>query len=254
MRRREFITLSGGVAATWPLAGWAQQAKRQHHIAFVHSGIPAGQLTEPAGPFWVRRFYQALRGLGYAEGGNIVVERYSAEGRSQDFASLAAAVVGSNPRVVVVNLNDLVKAFAAATTTIPIVAIMGDPVATGLVTNLAHPGGNLTGVSIDAGYEIVAKRLQILKEAMPSAARVAYLTSSRTLMDTSLGLSLQKAGQGLGIVLTWNFLPEVNDAQLHRAFADMTSRQFDAVWLTRAVAFWHDAPQSPNWPGNFIFR
>jgi putative ABC transport system substrate-binding protein len=67
---------------------------------------------------------------------------------------------------------------------------------------------------VDAGYEIVAKRLQILKEAMPSTAKVAYLTSSRTLMDTSLGLSLQKAGKGLGIVLTWNFLPEVNDAQL----------------------------------------
>jgi putative ABC transport system substrate-binding protein len=72
----------------------------------------------------VRRFYQTLRGLGYAEGSNIVVERYSAEGRSQHFASLAAAVVGSDPQVIVVNLNDLIEAFAAATTTIPIVAIV----------------------------------------------------------------------------------------------------------------------------------
>jgi putative tryptophan/tyrosine transport system substrate-binding protein len=231
MRRREFITLVSGAAAAWPLAGWAQQARRQHRIAFVHSGIPAGQLTETAGPFWVRRFYQTLRGLGYAEGGNIVVERYSAEGRSQHFASLAAAVVGSDPQVIVVNLNDLIEAFAAATTTIPIVAIMGDPIATGLVANLAHPGGNLTGVSIDAGYVIVAKRLQILKEAMPSVAKVAYLTSSRTLMDTSLGLSLQKTGQGLGIVLNWNFLPEVNDAQLRHAFAEMTSQRFDAAMV-----------------------
>ena len=237
MQRREFITLLSGAAAAWPLAGWAQQAPRQHRIAFVHSGIPAGQLTETAGPFWVRRFYQTLRGLGYAEGGNIVVERYSAEGRSQHFASLAAAVVASDPQVIVVNLNDLIEAFAAATTTIPIVAIMGDPIATGLVANLAHPGGNLTGVSIDAGYEIVAKRLQILKEAMPSAAKVAYLTSSRTLMDTSLGLSLQKAGQGMGIVLTWNFLPEVNDAQLRRAFAEMTSQQFDAAMVDASGSF-----------------
>jgi len=235
MQRREFITLLSGAAAAWPLAGWAQQAPRQARIAFVHSGIPAGQLTETAGPFWVRRFYQTLRGLGYAEGGNIVVERYSAEGRSQHFASLAAAVVASDPQVIVVNLNDLIEAFAAATTTIPIVAIMGDPVATGLVANLAHPGGNLTGVSIDAGYEIVAKRLQILKEAMPSAAKVAYLTSSRTFTDTSLGLSLQKAGQGMGIVLTWNFLPEVNDAQLRRAFAEMT--HFDAAMVDASGSF-----------------
>jgi ABC-type uncharacterized transport system substrate-binding protein len=237
MNRRWFITMLGGGAAAWPLAGWAQQARRQHRIAFVHSGIPAGQLTETAGPFWVRRFYQTLRGLGYAEGGNIVVERYSAEGRSQHFASLAAAVVGRDPQVIVVNLNDLIEAFAAATTTIPIVAIMGDPIATGLVANLAHPGGNLTGVSIDAGHEIVAKRLQILKEVVPSAAKVAYLTSSRTLMDTSLGLSLQKAGHGLGIVLTWNFLPEVNDAQLHRAFAEVTSQQFDAAMVDASGSF-----------------
>ncbi|WP_256477666.1 ABC transporter substrate binding protein [Bradyrhizobium sp. C-145] len=209
MQRREFIRLLSGATAAWPLPAWAQRAPRQHRIAFVHSGIPAGQLTETAGPFWVRRFHETLRGLGYAEGANIVVERYSAEGRSEHFASLAAAVVGRDPQVIVVNLNDLVEAFAAATTTIPIVAIMGDPIATGLVANLAHPGGNLTGVSIDAGYEIVAKRLQILKEAVPLAAKVAYLTSSRIFMDTSLGLSLQKAGQGLGIALTWNFLPEV---------------------------------------------
>lgn len=237
IQRREFSTLLGGAGAAWPLAGWAQQAPRQHRIAFVHSGIPTDQLTETAGPFWVRRFYQTLRGLGYAEGGNIVVERYSAEGRSQHFASLAAAVVGSNPQVIVVNLNDLIQALAAATTTIPIVAVMGDPIATGLVVSLAHPGGNLTGVSVDAGYEIVAKRLQILKEVMPSAAKVAYLTSSRVLMDTSLGSSLQKAGQNLGIVLTWNFLPEVNDAQLRHAFAEMTSQRFDAAMVDASGSF-----------------
>jgi len=230
MQRRAFLTLLSGAAAAWPLAGWAQQAPRQQRIAFVHSGLPAGQLTETAGPFWVRRFYQTLRGLGYAEGGNIVVERYSAEGRSQHFASLAAAVVGSDPQVIVVNLNDLIEAFAAATTTIPIVGIMGDPIATGLVVDLAHPGGNLTGVSIDAGYEIVAKRLQILKEAMPSAAKVSYLTSSRTLMDNSRGLSLQKAGHDMGIVLL-EFLPEVNDGQLRRAFAEMMSQRFDTAMV-----------------------
>ena len=211
MKRRAFITALGGAVA-WPVAAWAQQAQRQYRIALVHSGIPVDQLTETAGPFWVRRFYETLRGLGYTEGVNLVVERYSAEGRSEHFASLAAAVVGRNPEVIVVNLNDLIKTFAAATATIPIVAIMGDPIATGLVASLAHPGGNLTGVSVDAGFEIVAKRLQILKEVMPSAAKVAYLASSRALLDSPLGLSLQKAGQGLGVVLTWNFLPEVNDA------------------------------------------
>src|ERR1035437_8010377 len=130
MRRRELIMLLGG-AATWPLAARAQQPQKQHRIAFVHSGIPADQLTETAGPFWVRRFYETLRGLGDTEGGNLVVERYSAEGRSDRFASLAAAVVSRNPDVIVSNLNRLVKVFTAATTTIPIVAITGDPIAGG---------------------------------------------------------------------------------------------------------------------------
>ena len=166
MRRRYFMKLLSGAAA-WPIAAGAQQFQKPHRIAFVHSGIPADHLTETTGPFWVRRFYETLRGLGETEGGNLVVERYSAEGRADRFAALAAEVVGRKPDVIVSNLNDLVKAFAAATTTIPIVAIIADPIALGLVTSLARPGGNLTGVSIDTGTGIVAKRLQILKEAMP---------------------------------------------------------------------------------------
>src|SRR5450631_1374567 len=139
MRRREFLGVLGGAAASWPLAARGQQPKKQHRIAFVHSGIPADRLTESAGPFWVRRFYETLRGLGDAEGDNLVVERYSAEGRSDRFATLAAAVLSRNPDVIVSNLNDLVKAFVAATATIPIVGITGDPIAGGLLTNLSHP-------------------------------------------------------------------------------------------------------------------
>jgi putative tryptophan/tyrosine transport system substrate-binding protein len=235
MKRREFIALIGGAAATWPLAARAQQLRKQHRIAFVHSGIPADHLTETAGPFWVRRFYETLRGLGDAEGGNLVVERYSAEGRSERFASLAAAVVSRNPDVIVVNLNDLVKAFAAATATIPIVAITGDPIAGGLVTNLAHPGGNLTGVSINAGIEIHGKRLQILKEAVPAAAKVAYLRSSA--WDGGTGSSFREAGQRLGIALTENFLPEVNEAQLRRTFAEMAQQQLDAAIVDEGGSF-----------------
>jgi putative ABC transport system substrate-binding protein len=186
----------------------------------------------------VRRFYETLRGLGDAEGGNLVVERYSAEGRSDRFAALAAAVVSRNPGVIVTNLIDLVKAFAAATATIPIVAISGDPIAAGLLTSLARPGGNLTGVSIDAGIEIFAKRLQILKEAMPSAAKVAYLmSSSRSAWDGGMGLSFREAGQHLGIALIGNFQPEVNDAQIRRTFAEMAQQKMDAAIVDEGGSF-----------------
>ena len=238
MRRREFLGVLGGAAAAWPLAARGQQPQKQHRIAFVHSGIPADQLTETAGPFWVRRFYETLRGLGDAEGDNLVVERYSAEGRSDRFATLAAAVVSRNPDVIVTNLIDLTKAFAATTATIPVVAITGDPIASGLVTSLAHPGGNLTGVSIDAGIEIFAKRLQILKEAMPSAAKVAYLMSnSLSAWDSGMGLSFREAGQHLGIALIGNFQPEINDAQIRRTFAEMAQQQLDAALVDEGGSF-----------------
>ncbi|MGB9114560.1 ABC transporter substrate-binding protein [Bradyrhizobium sp.] len=204
-------------------------------IAFVHSGIRADQLTEAAGPFWVRRFYETLRGLGDIEGGNLAVERYSAEGRTERFAALAAEVVGRNPEVIVVNLNDLTKTFMTATATIPIVAITQDPVAAGLIRSLAHPGGNLTGVSVDAGVAIVAKRMQILKEAMPRAAKAAYLLSNA--WDDRTESSYREAAKQMGIALTGNFISEINDAELHRAFAEMAQQQIDAALVDEGGSF-----------------
>jgi putative ABC transport system substrate-binding protein len=235
MRRRELITLIGGAAAAWPLAARGQQPKKKNRIAFVHSGIPADRLTESAGPFWVRRFYETLRGLGDGEGDNLVVERYSAEGHSDRYAALAAEVVSRNPDVIVSNLNDLVKAFAVATATIPIVGITGDPIAGGLITNLSRPGGNLTGVSVNGGVEIDTKRLQLLKEAMPSATKVANLLSGK--WDQGTRLSLREAGRNLGIEIITNLIPEVTDEQLRRTFAEMAQKQFDAALVDEGGSF-----------------
>ena len=235
MRRRDFLGVLGGAAIAFPFGAHAQQVQKQRRIAFVHSGIPADLLTESAGPFWVRQFYQTLRQLGDTEPGNLVVERYSAEGRSERFAALAAAVVSRNPDVILTNSNSLVKTFTMATATIPIVGITGDPIAGGLVTSLAHPGGNLTGVSIDAGFEIVSKRLQILKEAVPRATKVAYLLSNA--WDDRTMSSYREAGQQLGMALTGNILPEVDDARLRRAFAEMAQQQFDAALVDEGGSF-----------------
>jgi hypothetical protein len=135
MERRNFFAVFG--ASIWPLVARAQAPQKQRRIAFVHSGIPVDQLSETAGPFWVRRFFEALRGLGYAEGRNLVVERYSAEGRADRFAVAAETVVSRNPEVIVSNSNGLVRALRTATATIPIVGMVADPVRSGLVTSLA---------------------------------------------------------------------------------------------------------------------
>src|SRR5260370_17281564 len=109
MKRREFIGLAVGAVAAWPQALRAQQ--KPHRIAFAHSGIPADHLTEKAGPFWVRRFFETLRGLGDVGGSNLVVERFFSQGRADRFSPLAAEVVSRNPDVILSNPNNPVKAF-----------------------------------------------------------------------------------------------------------------------------------------------
>ncbi len=232
MKRRAFIAGLGGAAA-WPVVARGQQ--KPHRIAFVHSGIPASELTEAAGPFWIRRFYEVLRGLGDVEGVNLAVDRFSAEGRSDRFAEVAATVVAQMPEVVVVNLNDLVKAFTRATTTIPIVAIIGDPIAAGLLTNLGHPGGNLTGVSINAGLEVPGKRLQILKQMKPSATKIAYLLSQAWTRGS--GPSFQELAKPLEVTLIEKLLPEIDEANLNRAFAEMTEQNFDAAMVDEGGSY-----------------
>ena len=173
MRRREVIASIGLVIAGSPTA-LAQRGAKHPRIAFVHSGIPAADLTESAGPFWVRRFLQELRRSGYIEGENLIVQRFSAEGHQERFAALAREIVTSKPDLIIMNYNALARAFQDATSTVPLVGLVADPIRTGLVASLARPGSNFTGVSVDAGAGLLGKRLQLLKELAPSIQRVAY--------------------------------------------------------------------------------
>src|SRR6266853_1944763 len=175
MTRREFITLLGGAAVAWPLAARGQQPARQQRIAIFHPAIPTRLLTETGGGSAWRAFFGELRRLGYVEGGNLIIERYSAEGHHERYADIAREIVTRNPDVIVTGTNPVVTAFKAATNTIPVVAFMLDPLHAGLLTSLRRPGGNLTGITLDAGIENWGKRLQILKEAIPSIAEGAFL-------------------------------------------------------------------------------
>ena len=170
MKRRKFIWLVGGAALAWPLAAQAQQPVKSRRVAIVHSGIPVSELTATSRTFWVRRFFEELRTLGLVEGANLVIERSSAEGSSSRFATLAADIVGAKPDVIVANSNALVSELMKATASIPIVAILGDPIADGLTASLARPGGNLTGVSIDGGPGIFAALFAKNVALYPSAS------------------------------------------------------------------------------------
>src|ERR1043165_10265657 len=174
MRRRELLGALGGAAASWPLAARAQQSATKRRIAIFHPAIPVALLTETGGGSAWRAFFGELRRLGYVEGENLIIERYSAEGHHERYADLAREIVNSKPDLIVTGTNPVVIAFKATTSATPIVAFMLDPLQAKLVTSLGRPGGNLTGITLDAGIENWGKRLQILKEAIPSATNVAF--------------------------------------------------------------------------------
>jgi putative tryptophan/tyrosine transport system substrate-binding protein len=199
MRRREFITVVGS-AAMWPLAARAQQTAKTHRIALVHPSVSIADMSESGGNPNYTALFKELRRLGYIEGVNLVVTRYSGEGREERFPDLCREVVRTKPDVIVTASTRLVLSFKAATDTVPIVGAMGDPVLSGIVANIARPGGNITGVSSEAGPEIWDKRLQILREVVPTASKVGFL-GSRQLWSLPSTDVLRKGAQQLGISL-----------------------------------------------------
>jgi putative ABC transport system substrate-binding protein len=231
MKRREFITLLGGAAAMRPLAARAQQAVTQRRIAIFHPAIPTTLLTETGGGSAWRAFFAELRRLGYIEGENLIIERYSAEGHHERYADLAREIVTRNPDVIVTGTNPVVIVFTAATSTIPVVAFMLDPLKAGLVTSLARPGGNLTGITLDAGIEIWGKRLQMLKEAIPSTAKAAFL-GMRDGWEGSSGQVLRDAGGRLGISLVFMLPQKGTPSEIERVFAAMEQQRPDAVLVS----------------------
>ena len=231
MKRREFITFLGGAAVAWPTPARAQQPATQHRIAIFHPAIPTTLLTETGGGSAWRAFFAELRRLGYIEGENLIIERYSAEGHHERYADLAREIVTRNPDLIVTGTNPVVIVFKAATSTIPVVAFMLDPLKAGLVTSLARPGGNLTGITLDAGIEIWGKRLQMLKEAIPSTAKAAFL-GMRDGWEGSSGQVLRDAGGRLGISLVFMLPQKGTPSEIERVFAVMEQHRPDAVLVS----------------------
>ncbi len=169
MRRREFITLLSGGVATWPLAARAQQAEKVPTIGFL------GTTTASAWGPWTAAFVQRLRELGWIEGRNLAIEYRWADGRTGRFAEIAAEFVRLKVDVIVAGGSAAVAA-KQATSVIPIVVVLGDPIATGLVASLARLGGNVTGLS-NQQTDLYGKQLELLREALPSLRRLAIVAN-----------------------------------------------------------------------------
>ena len=195
MRRREFITLFGGAAATWPLAARAQQpAGRVYRVGYL--GVASREQT----PLLTRALEEGLRSLGYRVGENVAIEYRIANGELERLPALATELVRLGVDVIVTPFNPSTVAAMKATRTIPIVMVSGvDPVSAGLVASLARPGGNVTGLAADAGSEIFGKRFELLKETLPNLSRVGILFNPEVAAIRSRLTSMMEIAPTLGL-------------------------------------------------------
>jgi putative ABC transport system substrate-binding protein len=206
----------------------AQQPAKMKRIALVHPAEKVGNMTISGRPGF-QAFFEELNRLGYLEGQNLVVERYSGEGRTDRYAQLARDVVSTHPDLIISMSGFLAVQFKLATTTIPIVTSSPDPIVAGLVSSLARPGGNITGVSVDAGIQIWSKRLALLIEATPKHANTRYLSSQLT-WERPEGSAVREAASQAGISLAGALLTNpINEAAYQRVFTSMEQERVDTL-------------------------
>jgi ABC-type uncharacterized transport system substrate-binding protein len=229
VKRREFITLIGGAAA-WPVAARGQQR-----------GMPVIGWLDPRSPNvsaeLLRRFRQGLKEIGYVDGENVGIEYRWAEDQYDRLPALAAELVRRQVAVIAtVHGPAVARAAKAATATIPIVfTVSDDPVRLGLVASLARPGGNLTGINFVSG-ELVAKRLELLRELVPTATRVAVLVNPANAAQTESTLTdVEPAARAIGLQI--QVLNVNTSREIDAAFATFARERPDALFVASTAYF-----------------
>jgi putative ABC transport system substrate-binding protein len=228
MRRRDFIALVGGAGA-WPIAARAQKPAMPV-IGFLNNQSPDTNADR------LRAFRQGLKDTGYVEGENAAIEYRWAENQPDRMPVLATELVRRQVALIVTTIGTAPALVAkAATTTIPIVFAVGeDPVRLGLVANLARPGGNLTGINY-LNSELVAKRLELLREMVPAATRVAVLVSPTGPTAETTLRDVQPAARAMGIQV--QIFRAGTSREIDTAFANMVQERVDAVYVGNETFF-----------------
>jgi len=225
MKRREFITLLGGAAVAWPLTAHAQQ-RAMPVVGFLNATSPDG-FTER-----LTAFRQGLKDTGYVEGENVAIEYRWAEGQMERLPALAADLVRRQVTVIAATTTPAALAAKAATTAIPIVFEVGsDPVRLGLVASLNRPGGNVTGVT-QLTQEIAPKRLELLRELVPGAVRVAVLVNPATDVANaeSVVRDVDAAARAKGAQI--QVFNASTSREIDAAFAALVRERLDALFVS----------------------
>jgi putative ABC transport system substrate-binding protein len=229
MKRRDFV--AGLVIASAMRPAVAQQPAKTKRIAIVATATSVSDIRADKQRIY-RAFFEELNRLGFIEGQNLEVERYSAKGRRERHVELARDVVGSHPDVIVTSGAPLTLAFKEATTVIPVVASTTDPVADGLVPSLAHPGGNITGVTTYAGLHFYEKWIELLKELLPKLSSIFFL-ASQSHWEQPYGVEVRAGAKRAGTSLIPILLGStINEVAYEHAFKSMEQGQADALLIS----------------------
>jgi putative ABC transport system substrate-binding protein len=227
MKRRDFLFVAAMIAPAIRNAS-AQQPAAKKRLAVIFFGKVEDMRIggDPSGP----SFFEELQRLGYVEGKNLIVDRWELQmGRLE---AIAREVVDTKPDVIACLGTPMTLRLKAATTTIPIVTITGDPIRFGLISNLARPGGNITGVSVDAGVEVWAKRLELLSSAVPKLVNVVFVSSEGTWTGAG-GQVVRDAAQKLGISLVRGTVSSpYGEAEFRSTFSSLQRDQLDGLILS----------------------
>jgi putative tryptophan/tyrosine transport system substrate-binding protein len=235
--RRKLLIALGASALTAPFGSFAQQAGKVWHVGFL---IPRSRPTSVDADYF-RAFPKGMRELGYVEGKNLVIEWRTADGKYERLPGLAAELVQLKVDVIVAGTQIATSVAQKATTTIPIVMVnVTDPVGSGLVTSLARPGGNITGLSNISG-EISTKHLEILLSMMPKLSRVALLVNPATSENVAALKNIQAAAPRVGVTVLP--LEARNLQEIENAFFRMTKENAGAVIVPREPVFNQNARQ-----------
>jgi putative ABC transport system substrate-binding protein len=231
MKRRQWLRVAAGLGAMLPLAGAAQPAQRMHRIGILRSTAAPLSPTDPI----VVSLPNALRELGYVEGRNLQIEWRFAGGDARRLSALARELVQAEVELIVAVSAPAVQAAQQATQTVPIVMFGNfDPVALGVVSSLARPGGNVSGVLIAPDGTLAGKRLELLKQAVPRATRIGYLAPPADTATRQQLLETRQAARLLDVEL---LDVELRGGDYERAFATLTELRIDALFVGANTLF-----------------
>jgi len=226
MRRRDFIAFVGA-ASMLPAVAHGQSSK-VHRMAILHPSHPVTELNELSRFRYYQEFFRELRRLGYVEGSNLFIERFSGEGRVDGYPKLASDAAARNPDVVFAISVSLVLAMKQATPTIPIVAMTSDPVGHRIAASIARPGGNITGVTVDPGLELWAKRIELLREIAPKITKLGILATRANPEAAAMRDAADKAGI---TVVGPTYVDNGSEEEYRNSFTTMSLRGADALFV-----------------------